>query len=484
MQHKTISELSRDLAKRKISAVELAQYFLARIKLLNPKLNSFITITEEQALSQAKLADQKIARGEATLLTGIPIAHKDTFCTTGIKTTCGSKALANFISPYNATVVERLNAAGTVLLGKTNMDEFSMGSSNETSYFGPAKNPWNLLNVPGGSSGGSAAAVAARLVLAATGTDSGGSVRQPAGLCGVTGLKPTYGRVSRYGMVAFASSLDQAGIMAKTAEDVALILQAIAGLDPKDSTSADFQVPDYCKNLEQPIQGLKIGLPKEYFTAGINSGVAIAFDTALSELEKLGAKIVHINLPHTKLAIPTYHVIAPAECSSNLARFDGVRFGYRCPNPKNIEDLYIRSRSASFGDEVKRRILIGTYVLSAGYYDNFYLQAQKIRQLISADFKEAFKQVDVIITPTTPAPAFKIGEKTRDPVSMYLSDIFVVPINLAGLPAISLPCGFAEDLPVGLHIIGNYFTEEKLCNVAHCLQKNTAWHLEKPTITT
>ncbi len=463
-----------------VSSVELTQYFLDRIKNNDDKLNSFITVCEEQALAQAAESDEKLKAGNAPLLTGVPIAHKDIFCTDGVKTSCASKMLDNFVSPYDATVVTNMRAAGVVMLGKTNMDEFAMGSSNETSFYGGVKNPWDTLTVPGGSSGGSAAAVAARLAPAATGTDTGGSIRQPAALCGLTGLKPTYGRVSRYGMIAFASSLDQAGTFTQTAEDSALMLNVMSGLDEKDSTSVDKEVPDYTTNLNQDLKGLKIGLPKEYFDEGLNADVAKVVEAAIAEYKKMGAEIVDISLPNSHLSVPAYYVIAPAECSSNLSRFDGVRFGYRCDDPKDLEDMYKRSRGEGFGEEVKRRIMIGAYVLSAGYYDAYYLKAQKIRRLISDDFKAAFEKVDVIMGPTAPDVAFKIGEKSDDPISMYLSDIYTIAVNLAGLPGMSVPAGFVNGLPVGLQITGNYFKESQLLNVAHQYQKNTDWHRAIP----
>jgi len=411
---------------------------------------------------------------------GRPFAHKDIFCTRGVKTSCGSRMLDNFIAPYDATVTQKLHEAGAVMIGKTNMDEFAMGSSNETSFYGAVKNPWDRSTVPGGSSGGSAAAVAARLVPASTGTDTGGSIRQPAALCGITGLKPTYGRVSRYGMIAFASSLDQGGTFTRSAADAAVMLGAIAGFDSCDSTSVDRPVDDYLAGLNAPLQGLKIGLPKEYFGEGLDAGVATVIEAALEEYRKLGATITEITLPNTHLSVPAYYVVAPAECSSNLSRFDGVRFGHRASDPKDLEDLYTRSRGEGFGDEVKRRILIGTYALSAGYYDAYYLQAQKVRRLIRDDFLRAFGQVDVIMGPTTPSVAFKLGEKADDPVSMYLSDIYTIAVNLAGLPALSIPAGFSAGLPVGLHIAGNYFAEAKLLNVAHQYQQATDWHTRAP----
>ena len=480
MQNKTISQLAAGLQAGEFSSVELTRHYLERIGSLDKQLNSLITECEDEALAQAQAADNRIKSGDGDTLTGIPIIQKDIFCTKGVKTSCGSRMLDSFISPYDATVVEKLNAAGAVTLGKSNMDEFAMGSSNETSWYGPVKNPWDLDKVPGGSSGGSAAAVAARLCVAATGTDTGGSIRQPAAFCGITGIKPTYGRVSRYGMIAFASSLDQGGPMTRSAEDAAIMLQAMAGADPRDSTSVDEPVPDYSANLNDDLTGLKIGLPKEYFGAGLDSQVAASIDAAIDEYKKLGAEIVEISLPNTELAVPTYYVVAPAECSSNLARFDGVRYGHRCEDPKDLEDLYKRSRSEGFGAEVKRRIMIGTYALSAGYYDAYYLKAQQLRHLISDDFKAAFEQVDVIMGPTSPTTAFGVGEKADDPVTMYLSDIYTIAVNLAGLPGMSIPAQPAGGLPVGLQIVGNYFAEAKLLNVAHRLQQATDWHLAVP----
>ena len=480
MHNKTLAELATMLQHGEVSSEELTQHFLQRIKTLDGKLNSFITVTEEQALAQARHADEQRRAGQAGVLTGLPMVHKDIFCTDGVKTTCGSKMLDNFIAPYDATVVAKCKAAGMVMLGKTNMDEFAMGSSNETSYYGPVRNPWNLQTVPGGSSGGSAASVAARLTPVATGTDTGGSIRQPAALCGITGLKPTYGRVSRYGMIAFASSLDQAGPMTQTAEDAALMLNAMAGFDERDSTSVQKEVPDYAKNLKDSIKGLKIGLPKEYFGEGMDSEVIKVIDAAIKQYQELGAEVVEISLPNSALAVPTYYVVAPAECSSNLSRFDGVRFGYRCKDPQNLQDLYERSRGEGFGPEVKRRILIGTYALSAGYYDAYYLKAQQLRRLISDDFRQAFEKVDVIMSATAPTVAFKLGEKTADPVSMYLSDINTIAVNLAGLPGMSIPAGFANGLPVGLQIIGDYFGEQRLLNVAHQYQLATQWHKQNP----
>ncbi|MBT3039824.1 MAG: Asp-tRNA(Asn)/Glu-tRNA(Gln) amidotransferase subunit GatA [gamma proteobacterium symbiont of Clathrolucina costata] len=478
MHSKTIAELGAAMQAGEFSSVELTRHFIERIERLNGDLNALITPTPDQALAEAEAADRVIRSGQASPLTGIPLVQKDIFCTQGVKTSCGSRMLDSFISPYDATVVERLKQAGTVSLGKANMDEFAMGSSNETSYYGPVRNPWDQNRVPGGSSGGSAAAVAARIAVAGTGTDTGGSIRQPAALCGITGLKPTYGRVSRFGMIAFASSLDQAGPMTRSAEDAAMLLQAMAGFDSRDSTCADQPVPDYSATLNDSLRGLKIGLPREYFDAGLDSAVAASIDGAIGLYKQLGAEVVDISLPNTALAVPTYYVVAPAECSSNLSRFDGVRFGYRCEDPKDLEDLYKRSRGEGFGAEVKRRILIGTYALSAGYYDAYYLKAQKTRHLISDDFKRAFETVDVIMGPTTPTTAFALGEKTDDPVTMYLNDIYTIAANLAGLPGISIPVQPVNGLPVGLQIIGNYFTEGKLLNVAHRLQAETDWHLQ------
>ncbi len=480
MHEKTIAELSQGLRNKDYSSLELTQAYLSRIQSIDPSLNAFITVTEDQALKAAEAADARIAQGNAGPLTGVPIGQKDIFCTKGVRSSCGSRMLDNFIAPYSATVVERLDAAGTVMLGKLNMDEFAMGSSNETSFYGPVKNPWDLGTVPGGSSGGSAAAVAARLVPGATGTDTGGSIRQPAAFCGITGLKPTYGLVSRWGMIAFASSLDQAGPMARTAEDCALLLEGMAGFDPKDSTSVERPVEAYSANLEGSLEGLRIGLPKEFFGEGLDPEIGTLIQSAVAEYEKLGAKVVEVSLPNMKLAGPAYYVVAPAECSSNLARLDGVRYGYRCENPKDLKDLYMRSRGEGFGAEVKRRILIGTYALSAGYYDAYYLKAQKIRRLISEDFRTAFESVDVIMGPTSPSVAFGFGEKSQDPIAMYLSDIYTIAVNLAGLPGMSVPVGFSKNLPVGMQIIGNYFSEQKLLNVAHRYQQVTDWHARSP----
>jgi aspartyl-tRNA(Asn)/glutamyl-tRNA(Gln) amidotransferase subunit A len=480
MVEHTVAEIARALTAGEVSSEEITRACLERIERLNGELNALITVTAEHALEQARAADRRRADGQAGPLTGVPMVHKDIFCTRGVKTSCGSRMLDNFISPYDATVAEKLAAAGMVVLGKANMDEFAMGSSNETSYYGPVHNPWDRERVPGGSSGGSAAVVAARLAPAATGTDTGGSIRQPAALCGITGLKPTYGRVSRWGMIAFASSLDQGGPMARTAEDCALLLEAMAGFDPRDSTSVDRPVPDYGAALEGDLSGLRIGLPKEYFGEGLASEVAQCIESAIAEYRKLGAETTEISLPNTGLAVPAYYVVAPAECSSNLSRFDGVRYGYRCENPRDLEDLYKRSRGEGFGSEVKRRIMIGTYALSAGYYDAYYLKAQKVRRLIREDFLRAFEEVDVIMGPTSPTTAFRLGEKTTDPVSMYLSDIYTIAVNLAGLPGMSIPAGFAQGLPVGLQIIGNYFSEERLLNVAHRYQQVTDWHERMP----
>lgn len=479
MNNKTIAELAKGLRSGEFSSVELTQDYLERIRQFSA-LNTYITVTAEQALAQAEAADKRLTAGTADLLTGIPVAQKDIFCTDGVKTSCGSKMLDNFISPYNATVVEKLNAAGAVMLGKSNMDEFAMGSSNETSFYGSVQNPWNVSCVPGGSSGGSAAAVAAGLTAGATGSDTGGSIRQPAAFCGITGLKPTYGRVSRYGMIAYASSLDQGGPMTRTAEDAAIMLQAMAGFDEKDSTSVDIPVPDYSAGLNQPLSGLKIGLPKEFFGEGLNGEIAAVIETAVNEYRKLGAEVKEVSMPNLKHAIPAYYVIAPAECSANLSRFDGVRFGYRCDNPADLTDLYTRSRGEAFGKEVKRRILIGTYALSAGYYDAYYLKAQKVRRLITDDFKSALAEVDVLMGPVSPTVAFGLGEKTGDPIQMYLSDIYTIAVNLAGLPAMSIPAGFVDNKPVGLQIIGNYFAEDRLLNVAHRYQMNTDWHKQVP----
>ncbi|KVW96993.1 Asp-tRNA(Asn)/Glu-tRNA(Gln) amidotransferase subunit GatA [Thiobacillus denitrificans] len=482
MPETSLSALAAQLAAKQISSRELAQAYLDRIAALNPSINAFITVDAEKTLAEAAAADALIAAGQAGPLTGVPIAHKDIFCTDGWLTTCGSKMLHNFIAPYDAHVIQRFKAAGMPSLGKTNMDEFAMGSSNETSYFGAVKNPWNTAYVPGGSSGGAAACVAARMAPAATGTDTGGSIRQPAALCGITGLKPTYGLVSRFGMIAFASSLDQAGPMAPSAEDCALLLNVMTGFDPNDSTSLDREKEDYARDLDKPLAGLRVGLPREFFAAGLNSEVAAAVEAAVTELKKLGATTVDISLANSRLAIPVYYVLAPAEASSNLSRFDGVRYGYRAPEYGNLDDMYSKTRAQGFGAEVKRRILIGAYVLSHGYYDAYYLQAQKIRRLIADDFNAAFKTCDVILGPTAPGTAFKLGEKSGDPVEMYLNDLYTIPANLAGLPGMSLPCGFdAQGLPIGLQLVGNYFSEAKMLNVAHQYQRATDWHSRMPT---
>ena len=473
----SVAELSKSLKNKEFSSVELTQHYLDRIN--RSDLNAFITITHDLALSQARAADAKLADGSGNVLTGIPFAHKDIFCTKGVKTSAGSKILDPFISPYDATLSHKLNIENMVMLGKTNMDEFAMGSSNENSFYGPVKNPWNKKMVPGGSSGGSAAAVAGRLTPFATGTDTGGSIRQPSSLCGITGIKPTYGRVSRYGMIAYASSLDQAGPLTQTAEDAALVLNAIAGFDEKDSTSALRDVPDYTKTLRDSIKGLKIGIPKEFFSEGLDSGVEKVITESMKEFEAMGAKLQEISLPNSAYAIPTYYIVAPCECSSNLSRLDGVRYGYRCEDPKDMNDLYLRSRSEGFGDEVKRRIMIGTYALSAGYYDAYYLKAQKVRQLISQDFKKAFQNVDIIMGPVSPTTAFELGA-IKDPVSMYLADIYTLSANLAGLPGMSIPAGFSNNLPVGLQMIGNYWSEEVLLNAAHQFQTQTDWHSVLP----
>jgi len=473
----SLKELQKGLSNKEFSSVELTSHFIKRIQ--NSELNAFITITDDLALEQAQKADTIIASGKMNDLTGIPYAHKDIFCTLGVKTSAGSKILDSFISPYDATVSEKLNDSNAVMLGKANMDELAMGSGNENSFYGPVKNPWDLSKVPGGSSGGSAAAVAAKLTPFSTGTDTGGSIRQPASLCGITGLKPTYGRVSRYGMIAYASSLDQAGPMTQTAEDAAIVLKTIAGFDERDSTSAEKSVPDYEKSLNNSLKGLKIGIPQEYFSAGLDDGVKQKILDAIKEFESLGATLKEVSLPHSKFAIPAYYIIAPCECSSNLSRLDGVRYGYRCESPKDLSDLYIRSRSEGFGDEVKRRIMIGSFALSAGYYDAYYLKALKSRRLISNDFQEVFKEVDVIMGPVSPSTAWDIGSK-KDPVSNYLSDIYTLSVNLAGLPAMSIPAGISDNMPVGLHIIGNYWTEERLLNIAHQFQKQTDWHKKSP----
>jgi aspartyl-tRNA(Asn)/glutamyl-tRNA(Gln) amidotransferase subunit A len=475
----SIGELAERLNSREISSVELTRHLLSRIDRFAPTLNALVTVTAEQALAGAAAADARLARGERGPLLGIPLIHKDIFCTEGVRTSCGSRMLDNFIAPYDATVVSRFKGAGAVMLGKANMDEFAMGSSNETSYYGPVKNPWNLNKVPGGSSGGSAAAVAARLAPFTTGTDTGGSIRQPAALTGVTGIKPTYGRVSRYGMIAFASSLDQAGVFARSVADAAPALQAMAGFDPRDSTSVDAPVPDYTAALTEPLKGLKIGLLREFFE-GLEPRNAALIHDALKVFQDLGAQTQEVSLPHLPASVPTYYVVAPAECSSNLSRFDGVRYGYRCENPKDLMDLYKRSRGEGFGAEVKRRIMTGTYVLSAGYFDAYYLKAQKVRRLIVDEFRAAFTQVDLLIGPTTPTPAFDLGAKVDDPVTMYLNDIYTIGANLAGLPGMSLPCGLVDGLPMGLQLIGPHFSEARLIGAGHGYQSATDWHKRAP----
>ena len=476
----SVAELAAGLHSKQFSATELARHFIARSEAHNGLLNGYITLTPERALADAAAADARLASGQAGPLTGIPLAQKDIFCTDGILTTCGSRMLKNFVSPYDATVVERLAAAGTVLLGKTNMDEFAMGSSNETSHFGLVRNPWDTDRVPGGSSGGSAAVVSARLAPVATGTDTGGSIRQPAALTGISGIKPTYGRVSRYGMIAFASSLDQAGIMAPSAEDCALFLEAIAGFDPRDSTSVDVPVPAYSAELSQSVKGLRIGVVREFMEGGLDPANAALIRAALQVYADQGAEIVEVSCPNMGMSVPTYYVVAPAECSSNLSRFDGVRFGHRCADPKDLMDLYKRSRGEGFGAEVKRRIMTGAYVLSAGYYDAYYLKAQQVRQLISREFAAAFTQADVLVGPTSPTPAFKIGDKVDDPITMYLNDIYTIGANLAGLPAMSIPCGMLDGLPLGLQLIGPHFAESRLLSAAHAYQQATDWHRRLP----
>jgi len=476
----TLTQLAADLRARRFSSVELVSALLARIERHQGALNAFISVTRDAALAAARSADRELAAGSGGALTGVPIAHKDLFCTAGVRTSCGSRMLDNFVSPYDATVVARLKRAGAVMVGKTNMDEFAMGSSNETSYYGPARNPWNPALVPGGSSGGSAAAVAARLVPGATATDTGGSIRQPAALCGITGMKPTYGRVSRYGMVAFASSLDQGGVLTVSAADAALMLREMAGFDAADSTSVDTPVPDYVAALAAPLAGLKIGLLKEFFDEGLDRDNEQRVREALRVFEGLGASLREVSLPHLPLSVPVYYVVAPAECSANLARYDGVRFGHRCDSPRDLNDMYRRSRGEGFGAEVKRRVMTGTYVLSAGYYDAYYLKAQRVRALINADFIRAFQSVDVLMGPTTPTPAFAIGAKTADPITMYLNDIYTIGANLAGLPAVSVPCGFVQNLPVGLQIVGPHFSEARVLNAAHAFQRVTDWHTRIP----
>ncbi|OQS50747.1 Asp-tRNA(Asn)/Glu-tRNA(Gln) amidotransferase subunit GatA [Chromobacterium violaceum] len=483
MTQATLKQLSQQLAAKQVSSVELASQYLDRIEALNPQLNAIVTVDREKTLAEARAADARLAAGDAHALTGVPLVHKDLFCQQGWKTSCGSRMLDNFVSPYSAHVVEQCAAAGMVTLGRANMDEFAMGSSNENSFYGAVKNPWDLNAIPGGSSGGSAAAVAARLAPVATATDTGGSIRQPASHCGVTGIKPTYGAVSRYGMVAYASSLDQGGPIAQTAEDCALMLNVMAGFDARDSTSLERAKEDYARDLNQSLSGLKVGLPKEYFAAGLDADVARAVDNAVAELKKLGAEAVEISLPNTELSIPAYYVIAPAEASTNLSRYDGVRYGHRAKDYKDLVDMYEKTRAEGFGDEVKRRILVGSYVLSHGYYDAYYLKAQKIRRLIANDFKAAFEQCDVILGPVAPTAAFNIGEKSGDPVQMYLSDIYTLSVNLAGLPGMSVPAGFAANgRPIGLQIIGNYFAEARMLNVAHQFQQATDWHAKAPSL--
>jgi aspartyl-tRNA(Asn)/glutamyl-tRNA(Gln) amidotransferase subunit A len=480
MTHKTLVQISKDLAAGDYSSRELTQDVIADIKARDSIYNSFISVSEDLALRQADAADVRISAGTADILTGVPFAHKDLFCTQGHATTAASKMLEHFVPPYESTVGQRLLSAGAVCVGKTNMDEFAMGSSNESSYFGVVKNPWDLMAVPGGSSGGSAAAVAAGLVPAATGTDTGGSIRQPASFCNLTGIKPTYGRVSRFGIIAYASSLDQAGPMCQTAEDAALMLNAMAGFDEQDSTSVQLDTPDFTADLNLPLQGLKVGLPKEFFGPGLNPQVAECVMTAVKQIESLGAQIIDISLPNLELSIPAYYVIAPSEASSNLSRFDGVRYGYRCDQPQDLMDLYCRTRAEGFGTEVKRRIMVGTYALSEGYYDAYYVKAQRIRRLIKNDFARALAQVDVIMGPVAPTPAFDLGSNTKDPVAMYLEDIYTLSANMAGIPAMSAPAGFVNGRPVGLHIMGNYFNEARLLNIAHQYQQITDWHLQTP----
>jgi aspartyl-tRNA(Asn)/glutamyl-tRNA(Gln) amidotransferase subunit A len=480
MHTKSVAQLMEGLRQRQFSSVEVTRAFLDRIAGLDSQYNSFISVDEPGALAAAAAADKRLSNGDAAALTGIPIAHKDIFCTLGMRTSCGSRMLDNFVPPYDATVIQRFKSAGAVLLGKTNMDEFAMGSSTESSFYGPTRNPWNTQLVPGGSSGGSAAAVAGLLAPAATGTDTGGSIRQPAAFCGITGLKPTYGRVSRLGMVAFASSLDQAGPMAHSAEDCALLLATMAGHDPLDSTSSTVAAPDYCTGRGGSLAGVRIGLPREYFGAGLDAATGKCIDLALREFEAQGATLVEVSLPHSALTIPTYYIIAPAEASTNLSRFDGVRYGYRCTDPKDLHDLYTRTRQEGFGDEVKRRILVGTYALSAGYYEAYYKKAQQVRRLIKQDFMACFEQVDIIAGPTTPGPAFALGAKTDDPVAMYLEDVYTLAVNLAGLPGMSLPAGFVDGKPVGMQLIGRHFDEARLLGAAHRFQQATDWHLRTP----
>ena len=476
----SLRELAAGLRAKKFSSVELTRHYLDRIAAHDQALNSYVTVTAERALAQAAAADAVLAQGQGGALTGIPLAQKDIFCTKGVRTACGSKMLDKFIAPYDATIVEKLDQAGMVMLGKVNMDEFAMGSSNETSFYGPVKNPWDLTRVPGGSSGGSVASVAAGLAPIATATDTGGSIRQPASLTNLTGIKPTYGRVSRYGMIAFASSLDQAGVVARSAEDAAAVLQAMSGFDPRDSTSVERPIDDYMSGLAAPLKGLRIGLPKEYFAEGLDPGARACIEAAVKVYEGLGATVREVSLPNAPLSVPTYYVVAPAEASSNLARFDGVRYGHRVEGATGLNDLYERSRGEGFGAEVQRRIMIGTYVLSHGYYDAYYLKAQKVRRLIYEDFRRAFGEVDLVLGPTAQSVAFKLGDKSDDPVAMYLNDIYTIAANLAGIPAMSLPCGFVGGLPVGLQLMGNFFDEGRMLNAAHQFQLATDFHKQWP----
>lgn len=480
MHRLSIRQMSEKLHSRKITSVALTQHYLDRIEKYDGELNAYISVTPELAIEMAKKADEMLDKGEGSFLTGVPVAHKDIFCVDGVKTSCGSKMLHNFVAPYDATVVDKLKTVGMPILGKTNMDEFAMGSSSESSYYGSTKNPWNLNAVPGGSSGGSASVIAAGLAPLATGTDTGGSIRQPASFCGITGIKPTYGVVSRYGMIAYASSFDQGGPMTRSAEDAAWLLDAMAGFDKKDSTSLEQEKLNYLEHLGDSLQGLKVGVPKEYFGEGLSDSVSTAVKEAVEVLRQQGAEIIEVSLPNKDLAVPAYYVLAPAEASSNLSRFDGVRYGYRCENPQDLSDLYMRSRSEGFGTEVKRRIMVGAYALSEGYYDAYYLKAQKLRRMVRDDFVNAFEQCDVIVGPVAPTTAFNIGEKSDDPISMYLEDLYTIPVNLAGLPAMSVPAGFAEGMPVGLHLIGSYHSEAKLLNVAHQFQQVTSWHEQMP----
>jgi len=480
MHNLSIKEMSEKLHAGDITSVQLTQHYLDRISKYDGDINAYVTVTPELAIDMAKEADQRLKNGTADLLTGIPVAHKDIFCTDGVKTSCSSKMLDNFIAPYDAHVVTKLKQVGMPILGKTNMDEFAMGSTSESSYYGPTKNPWDLSAVPGGSSGGAAAVITAGLAPLATGTDTGGSIRQPASFCGITGIKPTYGSVSRFGIVAYASSFDQAGPMTRSAEEAAWMLNAMAGFDERDSTCLETARPDYAAQLAQPLTGLKVGIPAEYFGEGLESDVKDIILRAIEDIKKLGADTVEVHLPNKDLAVPSYYVLAPAEASSNLSRFDGVRFGHRCENPKDLQDLYKRSRSEGFGAEVKRRIMVGAYALSAGFYDAYYLKAQKLRRMVRDDFTGAFEKCDVIMGPVAPSTAFNIGEKSDDQVSMYLSDLYTIPVNLAGLPGLSVPAGFANGRPVGLHIVGPYFSEAKLLNIGHQYQQVTDWHKQMP----